>query len=73
MPGSLSSVTWRPDALGEVLDDREPEPGPAELAAPGLVDPVEALEDPLAVLGFDAGAVVPHLDPRRAVRVRPPW
>ena len=33
------------DRLDQVLDDRQAQPGPAQLAAPRLVDPVEPLED----------------------------
>ena len=35
--------------LGQVLDDRQPQPGAAHLAAAGLVHPVEPLEDPRQV------------------------
>src|SRR5262245_61871790 len=37
----------------DVLHDREPEAGPALVAAAPLVHPVEALEDPRQVLGGD--------------------
>jgi len=30
--------------LGDVFDDRQPEAGPAEIAAAGAIDPVEALK-----------------------------
>ena len=43
-----------------VAHDGEPEPGAAGLAAPGLVDPVEALEDAVQVAAGDADAVVVH-------------
>ena len=56
--------------LGDVADDREPEPGAAGAAAAGLVDAVEALEDPLEVARRDPDAVVADLD-RRPSRRRP--
>ena len=37
-----------------------PKPGAAQLAAAGLVDPIESLEQPRQVLGRDAAAVVHH-------------
>ena len=43
---------------GNVTDDRQPEPGPAGLAAPALVDPVEALEDAVEVACRNADPVV---------------
>jgi len=43
-------------------DDRQPEPGAAELARPRALGPVEALEDPLGVLRGDARAVVLDLE-----------
>src|SRR5665647_2905485 len=39
--------------LGDVLDDREAEASPAEVAAASLVDAVEALEEPRQVLARD--------------------
>ena len=45
-----------------MLDDREAEPGPAQLAAPGLVDPVKPLEDARQVGAGDADAGVGDLD-----------
>src|SRR5207247_3576967 len=49
--------------LGEQPGDRETEAGAAQLAAAGLVDPEEAVEDPLDVLGRDAGSRVSHARP----------
>ena len=43
---------------GDVADDREAEPGAAGRPAPAVVDPVEALEDPLEVAGRDADPLV---------------
>src|SRR5207248_8346427 len=43
-------------SLGHVLDDREPEAGPA--GRPGAVRPVEALEQPRQVFWCDAGPVI---------------
>ena len=42
-------------AVEDVLDDGEPEPGAALLAARGDVDAVEALGEPRQMLGRDAG------------------
>src|SRR5262249_40089266 len=47
------------------LRERQAETGPTLLARAPRVDPVEALEDPLAVLGRDPGALVDDLDPAR--------
>ena len=47
-----------------------PSPVPPSSRLLRLVDAVEALEDPLAVLGADPRPVVPDLDARRAVRLR---
>src|SRR6187401_386656 len=43
---------------GDVAHDRQPEPGAARVTAPGLVDAVEPLEDPVDVAGGDADALV---------------
>src|SRR5207245_7407180 len=43
--------------------EREAQTGPALLARPPLVDPVEALEDPLAVRGRNPGTLVDNVDP----------
>ena len=59
--GDLAAVR-----LGDVADDRQPEPGAAGVAAAGAVDPVEAFEDALEVAGRDADAVIAH-DERDAV------
>src|SRR5215217_5895767 len=42
--------------------DRQAEPGAAAGGGAGRVGPVEALEDPLGLLGGEAGAVVDDLD-----------
>src|SRR4051812_30357390 len=49
------------DRLDQVLDDREAQAGPAELAAARLVDAVEPLEDAGQVVAGDADAVVGDL------------
>src|SRR6202030_2905317 len=49
----------------DVLDDGKTEPGAAELARAGGIDPVEALRQPRDVLGQDALAVVADGDQRR--------
>src|SRR2546422_497688 len=49
--------------LGDVPDDREPEPGPPRRARPGPVDAVEALEDPGQLAGRDADALIGDGDP----------
>src|SRR5690606_10402743 len=46
----------------ERCDDRQPESGTTGGTGPGVVEAVEALEDPLGVLGGDARPVVAHLD-----------
>ena len=61
-PSCDSTVTSPPCALRDVAHDREPEPGPAGLAASGAVDAVEALEDPLEIARRDPDAVVAHRD-----------
>jgi hypothetical protein len=43
---------------GDVLDDREPEPGTAGGSVPGRVDAVEPLEDPVQLVVRDADALV---------------
>src|SRR6185295_19824534 len=50
--------------LGDVLDDREAEPGPPLLAGAPLVDPIEALEDARQGLLRDPDAGVLDLDAR---------
>ena len=45
---------------GDVADDRETEPRATGVAAAGPIDAVEALEDPVEVLGGDADAAVVH-------------
>ena len=57
---------------GHVLDDGQPQPGPAGGAGPGRVDPVEALEDPLQVPLRDADALVRDAD-LGGVLSRPGW
>src|SRR5688500_6717897 len=49
---------------GDVAHDGQSEPCAAGLAAPGLIDAVEALEDPLEVPGGDPDAPVGHRDDR---------
>ncbi len=56
---------------GDVLDDRQAQPGPAGGAVPGRVDPVEPLEDPVDLLVGDADALVDHRDLHRGAH-RPP-
>src|SRR5450756_2054468 len=51
-----------PVSLSDVLDDRQTEPGAAEVAAARLVDPIEALEEPGQVLARHADTVVAHAD-----------
>ena len=50
-----------------MLDDGEAKPGAAHLAGARLVDPEKSLEDPVARLGRDAGAVVGHAQVEFAV------
>ena len=45
-------------AVEDVLDDGQPQPGAALLAARLDIDAVEALGEPRQVLGGDAGAEV---------------
>ena len=52
---------------GDVAHDRKPEPGAAGVAAPAVVDPVEALEDALEVTGGDADALVLDVEAHLAV------
>src|SRR4029077_5730092 len=47
-------------AVEDVLDDREPEPGPAHFARAGGVDAVEPLGQPWQMLAGDAFALIPH-------------
>ena len=56
--------------LGDVLDDREPQPGAAHVAAAPLVHAVEPLEDARQVLALDAGSLVADLDDQRSVAQR---
>src|SRR4051812_33824089 len=62
--GGLDDIHPAPVRADESRDDRQPEPGAARVAAPGSLDPVEALEDPLADLGRQPRAVIDHLDDR---------
>src|SRR5262249_61067567 len=48
--------------LGDVLHDREPQPRATALAATGLIDAIETLEDPLEVVMRNANALVAHGD-----------
>ena len=57
---------WPPIDCDQVLDDREAQPGAAQLAAAGLVDAVEPLEDARQVVAGDADAGVGDLDARRS-------
>src|SRR5258706_8066603 len=60
--------------LDDLLGDGQPQAGALGLAREQVVAAVEALEDPLAVLGADAGAVVLDFDgdaPSRAARAHP--
>ena len=45
----------------QVLDDGQPQAGSAKLTAARLVDPVETLEDALAIRGRNSEPRVPHL------------
>src|SRR5437867_9627187 len=47
----------------DVLDDRQPQAGSALLARAGLVDSIEALEDPGLVFGRDAGTGIGDFTP----------
>src|ERR1700730_18039126 len=49
-------------AVEDVLDDREPEPGPAHFARARGVDAVEPLGQSRQVLAGDALALIPHGD-----------
>src|SRR5438477_9369624 len=51
----------------QVLDDREPEPGAAELARARLVDAIEPLGDPRQIDRRNADARVDHVDRDLAV------
>jgi hypothetical protein len=44
--------------LGDVLDNRKPEPGTAQLAAAGFIDPVKALKQPGQVFFGNADTLV---------------
>src|SRR5438046_3703213 len=57
----------RAHAFGQVLGDGEPEARAPQLAAAGLVDAVEALEDAGEMLGRYAGPVVRHDHLRPAI------
>src|SRR5581483_2541276 len=46
--------------LSDRANDRQPKPGATSLAAATRIDTMEALEDPLALLGRDSGPVVDH-------------
>src|SRR5688572_7425966 len=56
--------------LSDVLDDREAQPRPADLAAARLVDTVKAFEDAVELDLRDAHAVVGDTDSRAAVLAR---
>ena len=53
---------------GDVLDDRQPEPGPSGRPRSGGVHAVEALEDPVQVALVDADALVGHSDLHQLTR-----
>ena len=55
--------------LDDPAGDREPEAGAATVGRTGLVGAVEALEDPLDLVGRDARPLVADGDPEPA---RPP-
>src|SRR5262245_48830817 len=55
--GNLT-VNWS----DQVLDDRQPEPGPTQLAAPRLVNAVESLENPGQLLARNSDPGVGYLD-----------
>ena len=55
---------------GDVLDDRQAQPGAAGGAVPGRVDPVEALEDPVDLAG---GMPMPWSTTETSTCRRPPW
>ena len=61
-PCALAGVDLDPTLVvaGHVADDGQTEPGAAGVAAAAVVDPVEALEDPVEVAGRDADADVGH-------------
>ena len=61
---AAGDVDLAADRLDQVLDDREAQAGPAELAAPRLVDAVEPLEDAGQVVAGDADPGVGDLDAR---------
>jgi hypothetical protein len=48
--------------LGDLAGDGEPESGAVDVLVAGGLQPGEALEDDLSVLGGDAGPVVLHLE-----------
>ena len=66
-PGPADELDRAVHALRELARDREPEPAPRRLRA---LDAVEAVEDPLDVLGRDPGAVVAHGELGPAVGAR---
>jgi hypothetical protein len=47
-----------------MLDDREAETGPSQLAGAGLVHPIEAFEDAVLILSGNTCARVSDLDPQ---------
>ena len=53
--------------LRDVLDDRQAESRPAELAAPSRIDPVKSLENPVKMLAGNSTAVIPNADDRFVV------
>ena len=59
-------------AIEDVLDDGEPEPRAALLAARGDVDAVEALGEPRQMLGRNAGSLVDHVTTRGSGARRAP-
>src|SRR5438552_12924158 len=59
LPAAVRRLGPHPASLedDQVLDDGQPQPGPGHLPVASGVDLVEALEDPIPVLGRDAVAV----------------
>ena len=48
--------------LREVFDDRQPQPGSADITRAPVVDAIEPLEDPGAMLGVETWAIVGDFD-----------
>ena len=44
--------------LRDMFDNGQAKPCPTHLATPGLVDPVESLEQPRKMLGLDAATMI---------------